>query len=246
MQSQLTSTRGDDRSWRAANDNAERPAAHSRPAFPYGSTARIFRPGRSVMTSGRARTRNWHLVFERRTAPFVEPLMGWSGGDDPLTQVRLEFPTLAAAVAYAERQGLNYVVKDGAREESAGREAAAPPRDEFWSALWSRLHLSWFLSGYGYGASQNDPFGTVFDPASVFASPMDVVTERALTLAEKRAVLKNWAWNEYLLDVATGEGMPENGRPSRLDEVELALLTLEQQTAAANSRFVAPLRKATG
>ena len=36
--------------------------------------------------------------------------MGWTGGDDPLTQVELRFPTLESAVAYARRQGLTYVV----------------------------------------------------------------------------------------------------------------------------------------
>lgn len=31
-------------------------------------------------------------------------------------------------------------------------------------------------------------------------------------------------WTEYLADLATAEGMPENGRPSRFQEVSLALL----------------------
>lgn len=37
----------------------------------------------------------------------------------------------------------------------------------------------------------------------------------------------NWASTEYLIAQATNEGMPENNRPSRLDEVEQALLALE-------------------
>ncbi|WP_245322466.1 hypothetical protein [Mesorhizobium sp. WSM3882] len=47
----------------------------------------------------------------------------------------------------------------------------------------------------------------------------------------------NWAWTEYLIDLATNEGMPENDRPSRLDEVQQALLALEREVAAdqANS-----------
>jgi hypothetical protein len=36
-----------------------------------------------------------------------------------------------------------------------------------------------------------------------------------------------------LIDQATNEGMPENGRPSRLHEVELALLALERENARA-------------
>ncbi|WEX74515.1 hypothetical protein PYH37_001949 [Sinorhizobium numidicum] len=53
------------------------------------------------------------------------------------------------------------------------------------------------------------------------------MTDENLSFEEKRAVLEDWAWSEYLIDRATNEGMPENERPSRLDEVELALLALE-------------------
>lgn len=80
--------------------------------FPRDAVAHIYRPARSVMTSGKARTKNWVLRFERRTPPFIEPLMGWTGGDDTLTQVELTFPSREAAIAYAERQGLNYVVRN--------------------------------------------------------------------------------------------------------------------------------------
>jgi hypothetical protein len=55
-------------------------AAHR---FRKGAVARIFKPSRSASTSGKAGM-GWRLRFERRTAPFVEPLMGWTGGDDTL------------------------------------------------------------------------------------------------------------------------------------------------------------------
>jgi hypothetical protein len=61
---------------------------------------------------------------------------------------------------------------------------------------------------------------------------MDVVHDRTLTLEAKRSILMNWVWTEYLIDQATSEGMPENNRPSRLDEVEQALLALERAVAA--------------
>jgi ETC complex I subunit conserved region len=84
--------------------------------FPPDAVARIFRPARSALTSGKARTKRWVLHFDRRTPPVIEPLMGWTGGDDTLTQVELTFPTREAAVAYAERQGLTFVIEahDGA------------------------------------------------------------------------------------------------------------------------------------
>jgi ETC complex I subunit conserved region len=79
--------------------------------FPSDAVARIFRPARSALTSGKARTKSWVLRFDRRTPPVIEPLMGWTGGDDTLIQVELTFPTHEAAVAYAERQGLTFVIE---------------------------------------------------------------------------------------------------------------------------------------
>jgi ETC complex I subunit-like protein len=64
------------------------------------------------MTSGRAGTKRWLLEFEPQSPAFIEPLMGWTGSAEPMAQVRLSFPTREAAVAYAERQGLGYEVRD--------------------------------------------------------------------------------------------------------------------------------------
>lgn len=76
--------------------------------------ATIYRPARSAMTS--ANTRRWKLRFEPRTAPFVDPLMGWIGGTDTLSQIELDFPSAEAAVAYAKRQGLNFIVQGPAEK----------------------------------------------------------------------------------------------------------------------------------
>src|SRR5690606_3420064 len=52
-----------------------------RSTFPRDAVARIYRPARSAMTSARPR-RAWRLSFERRSAPFIEPLMGYTGSRD--------------------------------------------------------------------------------------------------------------------------------------------------------------------
>ena len=62
-------------------------------------------------------------------------------------------------------------------------------------------------------------------PASVFASPDDVVRHPRLTIDCKREILSRWAWDEYLLDLALADGMPE-GEPPRLPEVKAALRLL--------------------
>src|SRR4051794_14237256 len=80
-----------------ANDNRGRALSFGRSEFPRDAVARIYKPCRSVMTSSRARPKGWRLVFECRTAPVIEPLMGYTGSGDTLTQVELGFPTLQAA-----------------------------------------------------------------------------------------------------------------------------------------------------
>jgi hypothetical protein len=80
------------------------PVGH--PIWPDGTQALIARRKHPVTTSGRARIQQWVLRFERQTPPFIEPLMGWTGGDDTLAaQVELTFSSRDEAVRYAEREG---------------------------------------------------------------------------------------------------------------------------------------------
>lgn len=110
----LERTKGVCEDWTERGGTPKRPLTPS--IFPDDAAAIIYRPARSAMTSGKANTRHWKLRFDRRTPPFIEPLMGWTGGDDPLAQVELTFPTRDAAVAYAERQGLTFTVQSQDRE----------------------------------------------------------------------------------------------------------------------------------
>ena len=70
--------------------------------------ARIFRPARTAMQSGKAKTRDWILEFEPATARSNDPLMGWTSSGDMRGQVRLSFDTSEEAVAYAERYGIAF------------------------------------------------------------------------------------------------------------------------------------------
>ncbi|MCK8786549.1 ETC complex I subunit [Roseomonas sp. NAR14] len=106
-----------------ANDRF--PALASR-AFPSDAHAIIRCPGPSVLSSGRARARQWILEFTPRSPSFKEPLMGWIGGTDPLRHVRLHFPSREAAVAYAEREGLSYEVQEPTHLPVAERRRGEP------------------------------------------------------------------------------------------------------------------------
>jgi hypothetical protein len=80
----------------------------SRPVGGAVPTARIFRPARSVMSSGQRRKPVWVLEFEP-TAPLIpEPLMGWTSSQDSLSHVRMGFPDRQSAIGFAERHGWRY------------------------------------------------------------------------------------------------------------------------------------------
>ena len=72
--------------------------------------ARIYQRPKNAMQSGKARTDDWVLEFERSEAQRPDPLMGWAGSGDVRDQLRLGFPSREAAVAHCERQGWDYVV----------------------------------------------------------------------------------------------------------------------------------------
>lgn len=72
--------------------------------------ARIVQKAKNALQSGRFGTGKWILEFEPKDAQRADPLMGWAGSRDTKTQLTLSFPTLDAAKAYAEKQGLTYHV----------------------------------------------------------------------------------------------------------------------------------------
>ena len=74
-------------------------------------SARIFRPARTAMQSGQAKTKRWMLEFDQEAPRSVEPLMGWTSSSDMKQQLRLYFATKEDAIAYAEKNGIDYTVE---------------------------------------------------------------------------------------------------------------------------------------
>ena len=52
-------------------------------------TARIFKPAKNAMQSGRAKTKEWQLDYEPEQPRAIEPLMGWTSSGDMKQQVTL-------------------------------------------------------------------------------------------------------------------------------------------------------------
>ena len=81
--------------------------------------ARIYKPAKTAMSSGQAQTQRWVLEYEPERPKTIEPLMGYTSSDDMASQIRLNFETKEAAIAYAERNGIAYQAFDPSDRQRA-------------------------------------------------------------------------------------------------------------------------------
>jgi ETC complex I subunit conserved region len=98
--------------------------------------ARIYKPAKTAMQSGKGNTHDWELAFEPEQPRTVEPLMGWTSSADMRQQVRLRFATKEEAIAYCERHGIPYQVQASKEAERRGLSYAdnfAYGRREAWT-----------------------------------------------------------------------------------------------------------------
>ncbi|MCB1427192.1 MAG: ETC complex I subunit [Zhengella sp.] len=75
-------------------------------------SARIYSPAKTAMQSGKAKTGRWILEFEPEAPRKIDPLMGYTTSSDMKSQIRLSFETKEEAIAYAEKNGIAYSVRE--------------------------------------------------------------------------------------------------------------------------------------
>lgn len=74
--------------------------------------ARIYRPAKNAMQSGRAGTKAWVLEYEPEARRTIDPLMGWTGSADTRAQLKLRFASKEECIAYAKKNGIAYDVRE--------------------------------------------------------------------------------------------------------------------------------------
>ncbi|MBI1249910.1 MAG: ETC complex I subunit [Alphaproteobacteria bacterium] len=72
--------------------------------------ARIYRPAKTAMQSGKAGARRWVLEFEPSSAMRPDALMGWASSTDTSRQVRMTFDTREQAIAFARENAIPHQV----------------------------------------------------------------------------------------------------------------------------------------
>jgi len=73
---------------------------------------RVYQPRKNAMQSGRARTQQWLVEFEPGAQVKNDNLMGWVGCGDTRNQLRMRFPTREEAVAFCEKNELDFYVSE--------------------------------------------------------------------------------------------------------------------------------------
>ena len=74
--------------------------------------ARIYKPSRTAMSSGTAKTHQWVLEFDQSDARSLDPLMGWTSSADTQTQVKLCFDSKEEALEYVRNKGIDAIVSE--------------------------------------------------------------------------------------------------------------------------------------
>lgn len=70
----------------------------------------IYQRARHAMQSGIAKTKGWFLEYKPISKKENDPLMGWVGQGDTLSQLKIEFKTVEEAIAFAQAKNLSYSI----------------------------------------------------------------------------------------------------------------------------------------
>ena len=72
--------------------------------------AKIFKPTKTAMQSGRSKFNKWVLKFSDKKNQLKDTMMGWNGGSSTVSQIELKFSTKEEAVSYAKKNNIEYEV----------------------------------------------------------------------------------------------------------------------------------------
>jgi ETC complex I subunit conserved region len=102
----------------------------------------IYQPAPGPTQDGRARSKEWILEFAPSYPTEIDPLTGWTGSRDPFAHIRLRFPDQNSAIAFAERQGWPYEVRDPPVRRFQPKSYADRFRYDLANAI-ARAQLAW-------------------------------------------------------------------------------------------------------
>ena len=78
--------------------------------------AKIYKPAKTAMQSGKRNTKNWGLEFDKLDGG-VNRLMGWESSQATMSEVKLEFSNKEQAINYAKKNNIDYFVIEPQRRK---------------------------------------------------------------------------------------------------------------------------------
>ena len=72
--------------------------------------AKIYKPTKTAMQSGRAKYNKWVLKFLDQKNQLKDTMMGWNGGSSTVSQIELKFLSKEEAVSYAKKNSIDYEI----------------------------------------------------------------------------------------------------------------------------------------
>ena len=72
--------------------------------------AKIYKPAKTAMQSGRAKYNKWVLKFLDQRNQLKDTMMGWNGGSSTVSQIELKFSSKEDAINYAKKNNIDYEV----------------------------------------------------------------------------------------------------------------------------------------
>ena len=72
--------------------------------------AKIYKPSKTAMQSGRSKYNKWVLKFSDQKNQLKDIMMGWNGGSSTVSQIELKFSSKDEAVSYAKKNSIDYEI----------------------------------------------------------------------------------------------------------------------------------------
>ena len=72
--------------------------------------AKIYKPSKTAMQSGRSKYNKWVLKFSDKKNQLKDTMMGWNGGSSTISQIELKFSSKEEAVSYAKKNSIDYEI----------------------------------------------------------------------------------------------------------------------------------------
>ena len=72
--------------------------------------AKIYKPSKTAMQSGRSKFNKWVLKFLDQKNQLKDTMMGWNGGSSTVSQIELKFSSKEEAVSYAKKNSIDYEI----------------------------------------------------------------------------------------------------------------------------------------